>query len=86
MVLAVLAPLLAGHLVMVRSSRQGLSPPRSTLITLAPTPMGVELELRGVIREVKPKKVVLDISLIAAGVTCAKGHMVAVKMPESMLI
>ncbi|ACJ26981.1 Thioesterase superfamily member [Shewanella piezotolerans WP3] len=52
---------------------------------LAPTPMGVELELRGVIREVKPNKVVLDISLIAAGVTCAKGHMVAVKMPTSMM-
>ncbi|GIU44731.1 PaaI family thioesterase [Shewanella colwelliana] len=53
---------------------------------LAPTPMGIELELRGVIREIKPKKVVLDISLIAAGVTCAKGHMVAVKMPASMMI
>ncbi|QQX80216.1 PaaI family thioesterase [Shewanella sp. KX20019] len=52
---------------------------------LAPTPMGVELELRGVIREIKPKKVVLDITLSANGVTCAKGHMVAVKMPESMM-
>ncbi|MCL1050348.1 PaaI family thioesterase [Shewanella abyssi] len=52
---------------------------------LAPTPMGVELELRGVIREIKPKKVLLDITLSANGVICARGHMVAVKMPESMI-
>ncbi len=52
---------------------------------LAPTPMGVELELRGVIREVKARKVVLDITLSAMGKVCAKGHMVAVKMPESMM-
>ncbi|MCL1059399.1 PaaI family thioesterase [Shewanella gelidimarina] len=52
---------------------------------LAPTPMGVELELRGVIREIKPRKVVLDITLSAKGVTCARAHMVAVKMPESMI-
>ncbi|MEZ9820540.1 PaaI family thioesterase [Shewanella sp. 10N.286.45.A1] len=73
-----------------RAFGDGTQPPRFVTAALnidylAPTPMGVELELRGVICEVKPKKVVLDISLIAAGVTCAKGHMVAVKMPESML-
>ncbi|GIU31679.1 PaaI family thioesterase [Shewanella sp. MBTL60-007] len=52
---------------------------------LAPTPMGVELELRGVINEVKPKKVVLSVELLAQGQLCAKGHMVAVKMPDTML-
>ncbi len=52
---------------------------------LAPTPMGVELELRGVICEVKERKVVLDITLSAMGKVCAKGHMVAVKMPETMI-
>jgi len=52
---------------------------------LAPTPMGVELELRGVIGEVTARKVVLDITLSAMGTLCAKGHMVTVKMPESMM-
>ncbi|KIO36947.1 PaaI family thioesterase [Shewanella sp. cp20] len=51
---------------------------------LAPTPMGVELELIGEIKEVKPRKVVVEISLSAAGKVCARGHMVAVKMPETM--
>ncbi|WP_299795757.1 PaaI family thioesterase [uncultured Shewanella sp.] len=52
---------------------------------LAPTPMGVELELRGVIREVKARKVVVDITLSAKGKVCARGHMVAVKMPDTMM-
>ncbi|QYJ86128.1 PaaI family thioesterase [Shewanella mesophila] len=52
---------------------------------LAPTPMGVELELVGVIKEVKPRKVVVEITLSAAGIVCAKGHMVAVKMPDTMM-
>jgi acyl-coenzyme A thioesterase PaaI-like protein len=52
---------------------------------LAPTPMGGELELIGVIKEVKPRKVVVEIALSAEGVVCARGHMVAVKMPDSMM-
>ena len=52
---------------------------------LAPTPMGVELELIGVIKEVKPRKVVVEIALSAEGVICAQGHMVAVKMPDTMM-
>lgn len=52
---------------------------------LAPTPMGVELELIGVIKEVKPRKVVVEIALSAEGVVCARGHMVAVKMPDTMM-
>ncbi|MCG9714028.1 PaaI family thioesterase [Shewanella insulae] len=51
---------------------------------LAPTPMGVELELIGEIKEVKPRKVVVEITLSAGGKLCARGHMVAVKMPETM--
>lgn len=52
---------------------------------LAPTPMGVELALVGVIKEVKPRKVVVDITLSAGGTLCARGHMVAVKMPDTMM-
>jgi len=51
---------------------------------LAPTPQGVELELRGVPVEVKEKKVVVDISVSAAGKVTARGQVIAVRMPESM--
>ncbi len=52
---------------------------------LAPTPLGVELELRGVIAEIKERKVVVDITVNANGQTCAKGQVIAVKMPDKML-
>lgn len=53
---------------------------------LAPTPMGVPLQLVGTILEVKAKKVVVDIQLTADGVVCAKGQVIAVKMPETMTL
>jgi len=52
---------------------------------LAPTPMGATLEARGTIREQTHKKVIVDIVLSVDGVPCAKGHVIAVKMPASML-
>jgi len=51
---------------------------------LAPTPLGVELELRGVPVEVKEKKVVVDITVSADGKITAKGQVIAVRMPDSM--
>jgi len=51
---------------------------------LAPTPIGVELQLVGSFVEVKERKVVVDISLSANGVLCATGQVIAVKMPASM--
>ncbi|MBA3034010.1 MAG: PaaI family thioesterase [Gammaproteobacteria bacterium] len=51
---------------------------------LAPTPLGVELELRGTVAEIKEKKVVVDITVSANGKLCAKGQVIAVRMPESM--
>ncbi|NWG31947.1 MAG: PaaI family thioesterase [Rhodocyclaceae bacterium] len=51
---------------------------------LAPTPLGVTLELRGVPVEVKEKKVVVDITVSANGKITAKGQVIAVRMPESM--
>lgn len=51
---------------------------------LAPTPLGVELELRGKPVEVKDKKVVVDITVSANGKITAKGQVIAVRMPESM--
>ena len=51
---------------------------------LKPTPMGVALEVRGTIVERKEKKVVVRAIVSAAGEVCARGEVVAVRMPESM--
>jgi acyl-coenzyme A thioesterase PaaI-like protein len=52
---------------------------------LRPTPMGVPLEARGRILEVKPRKVSVEIKVSARGELCAQGDVVAVLMPENML-
>ena len=51
---------------------------------LKPTPIGIPLEARGRIEEVKPRKVVVGIEVLAGGEVCARGHVVAVLMPEHM--
>jgi acyl-coenzyme A thioesterase PaaI-like protein len=52
---------------------------------MRPTPLGVPLEVRGKIKEVKERKVVVSTTVSAAGGICARGEVVAVKMPEQML-
>lgn len=52
---------------------------------LRPTPMGVPLELRGTVEEVKGKKVIVSETLSANGKICARGRVVAVRMPEGMV-
>ncbi len=52
---------------------------------LAPTPLGVPLELRGRVAEIGTKKVVVDIRISAEGNLCAKGRVIAVKMPDTMM-
>ncbi|MBS4034756.1 MAG: PaaI family thioesterase [Ignavibacterium sp.] len=51
---------------------------------LKPTPIGVELELRGKVIELKGKKVISEITLSANGKVTAKGKVVAVQMPENI--
>jgi acyl-coenzyme A thioesterase PaaI-like protein len=51
---------------------------------LRPTPLGVPLEIRGQVKEIKGRKVVVGIMVSAAGQVCARGEVVAVQMPESM--
>lgn len=51
----------------------------------APTPMGVELEIRGKVLEVTPKKVVIESQVFAGETVCAKGHVVAVRIPGAMM-
>ncbi|MBU8849589.1 MAG: PaaI family thioesterase [Desulfobacterales bacterium] len=53
---------------------------------LAPTPLGVELEIRGKVVEIKGKKVVVDATLLANDKVCATGNVVAVRLPENMII
>jgi acyl-coenzyme A thioesterase PaaI-like protein len=50
---------------------------------LRPTPLGVELELRGKVIEIKGKKVISEITVFANGEITARGDVVAVQMPES---
>ena len=49
-----------------------------------PTPLGTELEARGRIAEIGERKVVVDVDVLARGEVCARGRVVAVRMPESM--
>jgi acyl-coenzyme A thioesterase PaaI-like protein len=50
---------------------------------LKPTPIGVELELRGKIVELKGRKVITEINLFANGKITVKGKVTAVQLPES---
>jgi acyl-coenzyme A thioesterase PaaI-like protein len=52
---------------------------------LAPTPIDAELELRGRVKEIKGKKVVLTVTLSARGAVCARGEVVAVQVPQDWL-
>lgn len=49
---------------------------------VAPTPLDTQLEIRGEIVEIKPRKVIVDLTLSAQGKVCAKGQMIAVKLPD----
>lgn len=49
-----------------------------------PTPMGVPLELRGHIKEIKGRKVVVKITVAAAGEVVVRGEVVAVQLPNEM--
>lgn len=51
---------------------------------LRPTPMGVPLELRGTIEEIKGRKIVVSETVTAGGEICARGRVVAVEMPDTM--
>ena len=50
---------------------------------LKPTPLECELELRGRIKEIRGRKVVVTTEVIADGVVTARGEVVAVQMPDS---
>jgi len=52
---------------------------------LRPTPLGVELELRGRAVEVKGRKVRAEVRVLANGTECVRGEVLAVQVPDTML-
>ena len=52
---------------------------------LRPTPLGVPLEVRGKVEELKTRKVVVSATVLAEGEVCARGRVVAVQMPAHMI-
>lgn len=50
---------------------------------LRPTPIDARLTLRGRVKEIKARKVVVAVSLFAHGQECARGEVIAVLIPEN---
>jgi acyl-coenzyme A thioesterase PaaI-like protein len=50
-----------------------------------PTPLGVTLEIRGLVKEMKGKKVVIEEWLLANGEVTVQGEVVAVQVPEQLV-
>jgi acyl-coenzyme A thioesterase PaaI-like protein len=50
-----------------------------------PTPLGVPLEVRARVKEIKGRKVVLAATLSAEGEVCARGEVVTVQVPEHLI-
>lgn len=73
----------------VRRARGESAPLRYVTASLhvdfvAPTPLGPELVARGRVVEMKERKVVVDVRLLAGDVECARGRVIAVQIPETM--
>jgi len=51
---------------------------------LKPTPLGPPIEVRGQIREVKGRKVVVDVTVQVEDVVTATGEVVAIQVPEHL--
>jgi len=56
-----------------------------TVNYLAPTPIGTELEIRGKVTEIKQSKVIVEAQVLSGDTLCAKGNVVAVPMPATMM-
>ena len=52
---------------------------------LRPTPLSVPLEVRGRVKEIKKRKVVVTATVSAEGEICARGEVVAVQMPDHLI-
>ena len=52
---------------------------------LKPTPMGVPLVLRSELKELKGRKVIVTTTLEAGDTVCARGEVVAVRVPDNLV-
>jgi acyl-coenzyme A thioesterase PaaI-like protein len=81
----------AAALYRVEGREMGTEPPIRCVTAslhveyMRPTPLGAPLEVHGRIKEIKERKVVVGTTVSAGGEICAKGEVVAVKMPEHMM-
>lgn len=53
---------------------------------LKPTPLGPPIELLGKIREIKGRKVIVDVTVSVENVITANGEVIAIQVPEHMSI
>lgn len=53
---------------------------------IKPTPIDTELLLKGKVKEIKGRKVIVEVKLFANEELCAQGEVVAVKIPENMIL
>ena len=51
---------------------------------LKPTPLGVTLEIRGRVKDVKGRKVVVEEWIVAEGSVTVRGEVIAVQVPEKL--
>ena len=52
---------------------------------LKPTPLGVELEIRAKVKEIKGRKVTIEEWIKANGVTTVRGEIITVQVPEQLV-
>lgn len=52
---------------------------------LKPTPLNEILELRGIVKEIKGRKVVVEINVSVKGIITARGQVVALQVPEHLI-
>jgi acyl-coenzyme A thioesterase PaaI-like protein len=52
---------------------------------LRPTPLGVPLEVRARVKEIKGRKVTVLVTVTAGGKVCVRGEVVAVQMPDHLM-
>ncbi len=52
-----------------------------TVDYLKPTPLGVELEIRGQVAEIKGRKVTVNLKLLAGETVCATGRVLMIQLP-----
>ena len=51
-----------------------------------PTPLNVELTLRGKTTEIKERKIIVDVEVYANEQLCVTGTVIAVKIPDTMIL